>query len=156
MYQEIQYSLNRLEIDQTTFYIGFMKKASLKELTPIIEEIYEKRKSDFILKGFKMKIELDMGTIFHGELIFERLVNIFNQQNNGIAIQIVLMIISAPLGFVDGFIRIYYGQSFHGSSIVEIASFWIRGIWTSLLNFVIFLFYLRYMIDTRRKNYLYE
>lgn len=159
--KEIRCAARRLELDFSTFYIGFLDQNSTENLEKEIGKIYEKSINFYKNKQLEFSYSLKQGNktikYFNGVTILHLLINNYNKKKNYIFFPSqIFKLIGLIYGLSDGFIRVMYNQSFHGETILEIVVFYITTFNTGFMVYTFLEFFYRFFIDINRKAYLME
>ena len=159
--EELESSLNRLEIDRSIFYLLFFKDKGHNKLKNGVEKIYKEHQNIFELIDSKATYSTKFGdkpvTFYNASILMEYLINRFNEKHNYSCYRVpFFMLIALLYGLSDGFVRLYYGQTFHGEDILSIIVFYLSTVINAIMVLSNLMFFMRYEIDITRKNYLLE
>ena len=112
--EELESSLNRLEIDRSITYVLFFKDKGHIKLQEGVKKIYKEHQNIFESIDSKATYSTKFGdkpvTFYNGSILMEYLINRFNEQHNYSCYRTpFFMVIALLYGLSDGFVRLYYG-----------------------------------------------
>lgn len=163
--EEILNSAKRLEIDLSTFYLGFMTSLeksthTYKKMIKIHEEQLVERKQTSLLLSFPHKDSKALNpnsNLFDASIILQYLITSYNKiYYKNYYPDIFIVVVSLITGFMDGFVRLYFNQTFHGTKFYEIPFFYLRSFFNSFFMVIILKFVHQYVKDINRINYVQE
>lgn len=159
--EELESSLNRLEIDRSISYLLFFRDKGHTKLQEGVQKIYKDHQFIFESIDAKATYSTQFGdkpvTFYNGSILMEYLINRFNEKHNYSCYRVpFFMAIALLYGLSDGFVRLYYGQTFHGEDILSIVVFYTSTLMNGMMVFLNLMFFMRYEIDITRKNFLLE
>lgn len=153
-HNEIANSIDRLEIDESTFVISYMtvvSEHSSKKLKELLDgKSSEKDKSLY----YTYQLNEKQFKYFKADLVFEYLITQYNERVNykmRIAIGVLLGMVWS---FIPSFLRLLFGQNFHGKTGLEQAATYMNGLLSSFLFYVQYMFYIQAIIDLERKYFI--
>lgn len=159
--KELRCAVRRLNIDLTTFYIGFLDQDSLLGLESSLLSIYEKGKVFFDKKNLEYTYTKTQGKkkikYYSGLVLLHFLIKKYNSKRNYYYMSMPFFIpCSILFGLSSGILRMYFGQPFFGEGILEILIFILNTVNIGFMTFVFLQFFLRFFIDINRKVYILE
>jgi len=160
---EINNSLVRIDIDRGLFYLRFetrIKRSILDELIVIAKQISTEEKSTKYANHpliIMNKGESEQQSI-SGILLFRYLLISYRDQYSPVIpfLHLLGFVIGIVYGLSVGLIRVWYDEIFHGETTLEIILFYARVATNTLMIYAFWMFFVTYLIDMNRKDYLLE
>ena len=154
---EIDSSIQRLQIDESLFYVAFMTDdcCNMKNKFQLLKErLYKDDPNPLIkIKTFGSR----QVNYYEGKIVLAYLLDVFNQTRDYKLLNlIVALVFGVTYASVPGYFRLYDGLSFHGSLWFEIVIFYLNFIFNTLMMLNGFMFFTRFLTDMRRRHFMLQ
>ena len=156
--QQIKNSIERLEIDKSTFVISYMTflndkcKSSLVKLLEGRQENMESSKQVEISRAYFLNSKNFL--YYNADLIFEYLVVEFGKRQKYLRGTLFGVVLGVLWSLTPSFLRLSYGQNFHGESVYEIIATYTNMMVSSFLFYVQYMFFFQAVVDLSRKYFI--
>ena len=151
---EIMNSIDRLEIDESTFVESYMSAISLKCINQLKQLVNERKLSSDSELCYTYQMNDKSFTYYRADIIFEYLVMKYNKTMKYKTIIFTGVFLGITWSFVPSFLRLSTGINFYGYSPIDITATFMNGLLSSFLFYVQFMFYSQAIVDLSRKYYI--
>ena len=156
IFEEINNSILRKEIDSSTFKISFFVPLS-EEIEQEVQSIIDSKEGFTGLDTMVQKRGETTNRYYDARIIFEYIVAQHNKQNPFKSWNMLFFgIISIVYGLLNGIIRVIYGRSFHGTTMKEKLIFYFIGLSNSFLIFTTVMFFDQANRDLKTKSFVLD
>lgn len=153
-HNEIANSVDRLEIDESTFVMSYMTVVSEQSQSKLKELSEAKSGSQDKELSYSYQLNDKLFKYYKAEIVFEYLITQYNARVNYKSRILFGVMLGMVWSFIPSFLRLLSGQNFHGQTGLGKAATYLNGLLSSFLFYVQYMFYIQAIIDLQRKYFI--
>lgn len=149
---ELLHSSERLELDTSLFFIAFFARVN-KDSIAHFEKIQQERE-DQDTCCFEVTNGNNKGKYMKGEYVLQSIIDAYNEKLRENKHWVIGFLLGILWGFSHLYLRVFFGEPFHGNSILEVSLQYNTVIEASMLVGVQYFFYRLAIVDVNRKLFI--